>query len=110
SRREWRDIPVATPGPAYVTMATTMILPDRGRTYSLVGPEQLEGSFANTRLQVNSSLNGDTLKSGFQLWQRLGEVAPGDVAEARRQAQRIVAGKTELVASSATWRWELSDA
>lgn len=110
SRREWRDIPVATPGPAYVIMETAMILPDGGRTYSLVGPENLEGSFANTSLLVNSSLNGSTLKSGFQLWQRLGEIAPGDVAEARRQAQRIMASKTELVATSATWRWELSDA
>ncbi|HWK40940.1 MAG TPA: DUF3857 domain-containing protein [Croceibacterium sp.] len=110
SRREWRDIPVATPGTSYVITDVTMLLPEGGKGFALNGPARMEGGFANTRLLVESDLNGAALHSQSHVWQRLGEVAPGDIGEARRQAQRIVADRTQLVPpAQAVWRWDLTE-
>ena len=111
ARREWRDIPVATPGPSYVQTDMSMILPERGRGFSLTGPGRFEGGFANTGLVVTTSLSGDRLRSHAEVRQGLGEIAPGEISEARRQALRIEANATDLVApADVRWRWDLDEA
>jgi tetratricopeptide (TPR) repeat protein len=111
SRREWRDIPVATPGPSYVQTEMSMILPARGRGFSLTGPERFEGGFANTRLVTVTSLSGERLTSQADIRVGLGEIVPGAISEARRQALRIEADAPELVApADVRWRWDLDPA
>jgi transglutaminase-like putative cysteine protease/tetratricopeptide (TPR) repeat protein len=111
SRREWRDIPVATPGPSYALTDVSMILPERGRGFSLIGPERFEAGFANTRLVITTSLSGERLNSHAEHRQALGEIAPGEISEARRQALRIEADAPELVApADVRWRWDLDEA
>lgn len=111
ARPEWRSIPVATPGPSYVVMDTSIILPDEGAGFSLVGQANQQASFANTRLATSATLHGNEISTHSELWQTLGEIAPADIAEARRKAQRLAASSTELVApSQVTWRWDLDDA
>lgn len=110
ARAEWRDIPVATQGPSYVRMDASLILPDGGKGFSLVGPERREASFANTRLVTTTTLSGNAVRSTSEVWQALGEIAPADVAEAKRQARRIEADAADLVApSTVNWRWELDE-
>lgn len=110
ARPEWRGIPVATPGSSYVQMDVSTILPEGGRGFSLDGPEKLETGFANTKLAVTTSLVGDRVHSRSDVWQTMGEIAPADIAEARRQVLRLQAGVTKLVAPvEVTWRWDLSD-
>ena len=110
ARSEWRNIPVVTPGTSYVVVDATMILPDGGKGFSLTGPAQLDAGFGNTRVVSSSSLSGAELRLHSEVRQTLGEIAPEDVPEARRQARRIEATATELVVSDdATWRWELDE-
>ena len=110
ARPEWRNIPVATQGPSYVEMHASMVLPDGGAGFSLAGPADQETGFANTRLVTSTSLSGSELSSHSKVWQALGEIAPGDLAEAKRQALRIEANAAELVAPLAvTWRWDLDE-
>jgi len=110
ARAEWRDIPVATPGPSYVKMDLSMVLPDGGRGFSLAGAERVEAGFANTRLVSDTSLAGDTVRTRSEVWQGLGEIAPADLGAARREALRTQASTPQLVAPlEVTWRWELDD-
>lgn len=110
ARPEWREIPVATQGPSYVEMDASIILPDGGAGFSLAGSERQEGGFANTRFTTSTSLLGSKASVHSAVWQRLGEIAPADIAEARRQALRIAASTTELVAPvEVTWRWDLDE-
>lgn len=111
ARTEWREIPVATPGPSYVKMDVSIVLPDGGRGFSLQGAEEREFGFANTKLKTSISLADETVRTQSQIWQGLGEIAPDDVAASRRQALRLRAERAELVApTEATWRWDLDDA
>jgi tetratricopeptide (TPR) repeat protein len=108
ARPEWRDVPVATPGPSYVQTSATMILPEGGRGFSLAGPDKLDSGFANTRLAIAVELSGDKLLSRSEVRQGLGEIAPAEISEARRRLLRIEAGATELVApGEVRWRWDL---
>lgn len=110
ARLDWRDIPVATPGPSYLKLEVSMILPQEGRGFSLSGSEKLEADVANTRFATTATLAGDTVSIRSDVWQRPGEVAPADVAEAKRRALRIEAETAELVTpSEVTWRWALGD-
>jgi tetratricopeptide (TPR) repeat protein len=110
ARAEWREIPVATPGPSYVKMDLSMILPDEGRGFSLAGEESQEAGFANTRMVTATSLVGDEVRTRSEVWQGMGEIAPGEIAAARRQALRIQAGTVQLVAPvEVTWRWDLDE-
>lgn len=110
ARPEWRAIPVATQGPSYVEMDASIILPDGGAGFSLAGPDEQVAEFANTRLKMTTSLDGARVSSRSAVWQTLGEIAPGEIAEAKRQALRLEANATELVApSQVTWRWDLDE-
>jgi tetratricopeptide (TPR) repeat protein len=110
ARPEWRDIPVATQGPSYVRIDFSMALPEHGKGFSLSGPERLETRFANTRIIATGKLAEGMIRGGAEIWQTLGEIAPADVAEAKRQARRIKAELAKLVApTTVTWRWDLDE-
>ena len=110
ARAEWRDIPVATSGPSYVRVNVDITLPEGGRAFTLKGPTTQEAQFANTRIVSSTALNGNKLRTETELRQGLGEIAPADLPEARRQAARIQADSAQLVApSQPTWRWDLSE-
>jgi len=110
ARPEWRAIPVATPGTSYMVVDASMTLPDGGKGFSLTAPEKLETGFGNVRVISLASLAGAELRLHSEVRQTLGEIAPDDVAEAKRQARRIEAAAADLVASGdVTWRWELDE-
>jgi tetratricopeptide (TPR) repeat protein len=110
AKPEWRAIPVATRGPSYVEIDASIILPREGAGFSLAGPQKQEAAFANMRLATITSLRGNEVSTRSAVWQTLGEIAPADIAEAKRQAQRIAASATELVApTEVTWRWDLDE-
>jgi tetratricopeptide (TPR) repeat protein len=110
ARPEWRDIPVATPGTSYVQMDLTVLLPEGGTGFSLAGPARRETEFANTRLTTATSLAGDKVRAQIELRQSLGEIGPGDIAEAKRNALRSQASSTELVApAKVRWRWDFDE-
>jgi tetratricopeptide (TPR) repeat protein len=111
SKPQWRAIPVLTPGPSYVQTDVSIILPDGGEGFSLSGPTTIEDGFANTSLVIDTSMSGDRLRTRSEIRQRLGEVAPGEISEARRRAQRIEARMPELTTpADVRWRWDLDDA
>ena len=110
ARPEWRDIPVATQGPFYAKVDFSMVLPEHGKGFSLSGPERLETRFANTHIIVTDKLADGTIRGGAEIWQTLGEVAPADVPEAKREARRVKAEAAKLVApDQVTWRWDLDE-
>lgn len=110
ARPGWREIPVATPGPSYVLTDMAMTLPEGARGFSLAGPDKLDTGFANTRLAITVSLSGEKVLSRSEVRQGLGEIAPGEISEARRRLLRIEAGATELVApAEVRWRWDLDE-
>lgn len=110
ARPEWRSIPVFTPGPSYVHSEVSIILPDGGKGFSLSGPPMVEAGFANTSVVLAASLSGGQLRTESEIRQGLGEVAPGEIAEARRRAQRIGAGMAKLVApAEVRWRWDFDE-
>lgn len=110
ARSEWRDIPVATPGPSYARVDVAMKLPDGGRGFSIDQPGRRESGFANTKVVTNLTLEGDTVRTQVDTWQRLGEVAPQDVAEAKRRVLRLQADVPTLIApTEVIWRWDLDE-
>ena len=111
SMRHISTIPVFTPGPSYIQAEVSMILPAGGEGFSLSGPPRLETGFANTSILLDSSLTGGELHTRSEIRQRLGEIAPGEISEARRRAQRIQADMAELVGpTDVRWRWDLDGA
>lgn len=110
SRPEWRDVPVLTRGPTYATVDFSMILPEHGKGFALRGGERLEARVANTRIVADTTLSDGIVHGKSQVWQALGEVAPGDVAEAKLAARKLKANVTALTApTQATWRWQLDE-
>ena len=111
ARREWRDIPVATPGPSYSKFNFSLKLPDKGKGFQVTGQGPRKLQFANTKILADTQLVGDTIRTQMEMWQTLGEVAPADVAKAKRDALRIKADASEIVApTEVTWLWDLDDA
>lgn len=110
ARPEWRNIPVATPGPSYVRLDLSMILPGHGKGFSVTGAEKQEVKFANTRMITSTRLADGIVHSQADIWQALGEIAPADVAEAKRRARRLDANTAKLIApTQVNWRWDLDD-
>jgi tetratricopeptide (TPR) repeat protein len=110
ARPDWRNIPVATPGPFFMQFEQALTLPQDGRGFSLDGASQLEAAYANTTVTASAALDGRMLHVESEVRQALGEIAPADIAEAKRAARRFVADAIELVApEQVTWRWELSE-
>jgi tetratricopeptide (TPR) repeat protein/transglutaminase-like putative cysteine protease len=110
ARPDWRNIPVATAGPAYMQVDISVVLPEGGKGFALAGPAKVEESLANIDFSTATTLAGDTVRTRAEVRQQLGEVAPADVPEAKRQALRLEANAAQLLPPAAvTWRWELDD-
>jgi tetratricopeptide (TPR) repeat protein len=110
ARPEWRNVPVATQGPSYAKIDFSLILPEKGKGFTLAGPETQEARFANSRTLTTTTLVGGVVHGRSEAWQTLGEIAPADIPEAKRQVRRFKADVTELVApAEGTWRWDLDE-
>lgn len=110
ARRAWREIPVATPGPARTLTELTLTLPDGGEGYTLEGEPTIEGGFANTRLVGSARIDDGRMISRSELFMQPGEIAAADVPQAKRDARRLLGSNLELVPpEDVTWRWELGE-
>ncbi len=108
-RPKWRDIPVATDGPNRMHLTSRLILPDDGDGFALEGEQDLDDSYARTRIVRKATMDGANVVVSEQLIEDLGEVAVADLAEARRAALRISKADLTLTApDNAVRRWELS--
>ncbi|MFZ1742898.1 MAG: DUF3857 domain-containing protein [Pontixanthobacter sp.] len=108
-RPKWRDIPIATSGPARNRMSMEMTLPNNGEGFSLRGTEQLEDSYANSRVVRKSSKIGAVVFIEEEQISRVGEIAVAELPAARQAALRISKADLELDApADSVWRWELA--
>lgn len=110
ARPAWRDIPVATRGPARNRYEVEIILPDGGKGYQLVGSPKLDESYANTRITRSASLTDGRVRVVEEVTAGLGEVAVADIPAARRNALRISKANLSVDApATVKWRWELDE-
>lgn len=109
TRRNWRDIPVATPGTERRSAAYTVILPSAGEGFRLIGEPALETTFANTRVVANAALEDGQVKLSSETFNLLGEVSAQELSEARRAARQLNSRSLEVAPpDDVTWRWERS--
>ncbi|MBX7540431.1 DUF3857 domain-containing protein [Qipengyuania sphaerica] len=107
ARSEWRDIPVQTLGPRRNRIIGTVILPDGGHDFISTGLENVDMSFANTRVVGNTKTSGKTITSSVDVIEGLGEIAAADIGRHKRAVLRLNSVDAELVApENVTWRWE----
>lgn len=110
ARLSWRQIPVATPGPARQVTTSRIILPDGGDGFSLTGDTAMQADYANISLRRSAAIEGDTMVATSEAVMRLGEILPADLSSARREARRVESAALGLAAPAAvTWRWDLSE-
>jgi len=108
ARPAWRDLPVATQGPDRSVFEIRMKLPDGGESFVLDGDTSASGGFGNLRVEREAHIEDDLLVARAETFEALGEIAPEDLADARRAARRMQNSKVELASPvDVTWRWEL---
>ena len=111
ARPAWREIPVMTHGPGRQTATSRLVLPDAGAGYVLDGARVVDGGFGNLIVRAEAEIADGVLTTRDETISRLGEIAPADLAEAKRAARRLASSKLELLPpENATWRWELDPA
>lgn len=109
ARAAWRDIPVAIRGPFRQRYETRVQLPDEGRGFQLAGETRITGGYGTRRVDRSAELSGGMMRAVSEGTVRAGEIAPADLAAARREARRLAGATVQLVADGdVTWRWELS--
>jgi tetratricopeptide (TPR) repeat protein len=89
SRSEWRDIPVALPGPQSMQTRLTVLLPDADGAYRLDGHADVDETIANVRLRRTAKIDGGRLTATDSIAWPGGEVPPAQVAEAKAGAARL---------------------
>lgn len=110
ARPAWRNIPVATPGPMRTLIHSVTILPEDGRGFSAEGQNEIDASFANTKVVSEVHLEGNRLAARVDTVQMLGEIAPADVPAAKLAVRRLKSNDFRLVApEDVTWRWDLDE-
>lgn len=108
AKPEWRDIPVATPGPMRNRILGEMILPSDMTGFEHQGTKSLDLSYANTRVLGNSVLDGNRFSGEIEVIQNLGEIAPDQLPEVKRAVRRFASEGSRLVApEDVVWRWEV---
>lgn len=111
ARAAWRDIPVIMPGPGRMVLTTRMVLPDGGEGFVFDGDPLVDSGFGNLTVRASAALADGELVTRIETIQRLGEIAPVELAEAKRAARRLASYKLALTPpENITWRWELDDA
>jgi transglutaminase-like putative cysteine protease/tetratricopeptide (TPR) repeat protein len=110
ARRDWQNIPVATPATAAVLFNISMRLPQDGKGFTLSGARELQGAFGNTTFDRSVDLAGDRMVTQAKVVQLLGEIAPADIAAAKLAARKAASDDLRLAApQDVTWRWQLDN-
>ena len=108
AKPEWRDIPVATAGPQHNVIVGEMILPQSGAGFAYEGPANIEADYANTRFVATNTLADNRYTGRAEVTQKLGELQPDELPEAKRAVRRLASQQTRLIApEDIVWRWEL---
>ena len=89
SRAEWRDIPVALPGPQALQTQLTVVLPKADGAYRLDGHADVNEMVAGVRLRRAAKVDGGRLLATDSIVWPGGEVPPAQVAEAKAGAARL---------------------
>lgn len=109
ARPDWRDIPVFTPGPSLTRMVISSRLPEDRGSFALTGTPNLDAAYGNVHVTRVASLEGRKMRVEIDVEQALGEIAPADLAEAKRAARRLASSTALLTASgNMTRKWEWS--
>lgn len=107
ARPEWRDIPVRTGGPRRNRVEASLILPKGEGDFTIVGQQEFNDSFANTRLAGSWSMKDGRIESSVDVIETLGEIAPSQISAEKRAARRLNAMESEVLApEKVIWRWE----
>ena len=110
ARLPWRDIPVATNGPAWLQIESSVILPGEGTGFTLAGKQELSGEFAHTTIAREARLERGRLKVAADVKQMAGEIAPAELATHRLAARRLQNENVRIIAPADTaWRWDLDE-
>lgn len=110
ARREWKDIPVQTPGTMLSQFDVTMRLPENGKGFTLNGEPSSHASFANMTIDRSVDLAGDRMVTRAKVLQLLGEVAPTDVLAAKLAARKLVNDTNLSAPQDFAWRWQMTAA
>jgi tetratricopeptide (TPR) repeat protein len=109
SRPAWRDIPVATAGPARQRTEMRLTLPDGGNGFTIRGTAAANEGFGNIRVERDARIEDGVLIATAETIFRQGEIAPADLPAARREARRMASARPQLMTPpDVTWRWELA--
>lgn len=109
ARRSWRDIPVRIEGPSASDVTLRYRLPNGGKGFELRGPRELDLQIAGAHQRRNAGIDGGVLTISEHIEFTGGEIAPEDVADARRQAAGIERNRLVLVAPADTPRpWKFA--
>lgn len=108
AKPEWRDIPVATMGPVRNHIVGEMILPAGMDGFVFEGPDNIEASYANTRVIGANSLEGNRFSGEVEVVQKLGEIGADKLPEVKREVRRFASEESRLLApEDMVWRWQL---
>jgi tetratricopeptide (TPR) repeat protein/transglutaminase-like putative cysteine protease len=108
SRPAWKDIPVATGGPATLVYRLRVRLPDKGAGYALEGDQTLPPTIAGTSIVRHASLQGAWATLEDRIENVAAEIAPGDIAAARAQVALAKTRLLEVVApENSPARWQV---
>ena len=110
ARRTWREIPVATGGPSRDIQSIRLKLPDGGEGYAITGASEFAGGYPNLRITREVRMEGDEVNLEAETFMTLGEIAPGDLAQAKRDARRLENSGVEVQApTNIAWRWDMDE-
>ncbi|TIX50318.1 DUF3857 domain-containing protein [Alteraurantiacibacter aquimixticola] len=110
ARPAWREIPVMTAGPGRQLYRSRLLLPDGGEGYSLSGDTDLDGGYGNVRIDRSAWIADGAMYVRGETFLTMGEIAPDELSQAKRDARRLEATNVELhTPAEVTWRWQLDE-
>lgn len=89
SRRAWRDLPVAIPGPIAAKTELTLLLPSAAQPFKVEGKADFDETVAGVHLTRSTRSDGDRVVVTDAIRAAGGELDPAQVAEARASAARL---------------------
>ena len=108
AKREWHQIPIATPRPQGFRYKLTLRLPDGGSGYTLEGDDRTAGIIAGRHVTRSASLSGGTVLIEERVDTTGLEITPEDLPAARKAyaVARSIEPKVRAP-TNATRRWDL---
>ncbi|MGI4732790.1 MAG: DUF3857 domain-containing protein [Janthinobacterium lividum] len=94
TRSTWAAIPAVVAGPATYHYRTHIVLPAGGKGFSLVGDRTLDDTIAGVKVERTTTLQAGSLTVEDRVLAPGGEIAPADIAAARR---RLATAKARLL-------------